>query len=271
MKRLALLMLALLLGCTDGRRYVATNGPSYELIATSETLPVNLIVLAVFAVTYSASLVQAAGNGPVDGGRGALPPGVVEIITGGVPEAKVAPLLSSGRAVAVRAGAAQELVESCAELARVVTLPCSSSGPVEVGVSERAGLAGTGLPISVVFIATDGTPAAENRVRTQAANLVPNALIHTWQDRYDKDAFFLSSLEQLQRNQAKLQEAMSGALAANPFAEMARRNMELFTAAATGQGRQPKAEAAKPEPSKSELDALKAQLAELQRKLDRLG
>jgi predicted lysophospholipase L1 biosynthesis ABC-type transport system permease subunit len=101
--------------------------------------------------------------------------------------------------VAVRAGAAQELVESCAELARVVTLPCSSSGPVEVGVSERAGLAGTGLPVSLVFIATDGTPAAENRVRTRAANLVPNALIHTWQDRYDKDAFFFSSLEQLQR------------------------------------------------------------------------
>ena len=51
----------------------------------------------------------------------------------------------------------------------------------------------------MVYIATHGTPAAENRVRTQAANLVPNALIHTQQDRIDTDAFFLASVEQLQR------------------------------------------------------------------------
>jgi predicted lysophospholipase L1 biosynthesis ABC-type transport system permease subunit len=81
----------------------------------------------------------------------------------------------------------------------VVTPSCSSSGPAEGGISERAGLAGTGLPISTVYIATDGTPAAEHRVRTQAANLVPNALIHTQRDRIDTDAFFFASLEQLQR------------------------------------------------------------------------
>jgi hypothetical protein len=57
---------------------------------------VSMVVLAAFTVTYSASLVQAAENGPVDGGRGTLPPGVVEVITGGVPEAKVAPLLAGG-------------------------------------------------------------------------------------------------------------------------------------------------------------------------------
>jgi predicted lysophospholipase L1 biosynthesis ABC-type transport system permease subunit len=51
----------------------------------------------------------------------------------------------------------------------------------------------------MVYIPTDGTPAAENRVRTQAANLVPNALIHTQRDRIDTDAVFLRSLEQLQR------------------------------------------------------------------------
>jgi hypothetical protein len=155
-------------------------------------------VLAAFTVTYSASLVDASEDGPVDGGRGALRPGVVEVITGGVPEAKVAPLLSE-RAVATRSGAAHNFVESCPGLARVVTHPCSSSGLSEVGVSERAGLAGTDLPVSVVYIATDGTPAAENRVRTQAANLVPNALIHTQRDRIDTDALFFNSLEQLQR------------------------------------------------------------------------
>ena len=159
---------------------------------------VSVVVLAVFAVTFSASLVDASEDGPFDGGHGVLRPGVVEVITGGVPEAKVAPLLSD-RAVPVRSGAASDFVESCPELARAVTLSCSSSGLAESGISERAGLAGTGLPISMVYILTDGTPAAENRVRTQAANLVPNALIHTQQDRIDTDAFFFGSLEQLQR------------------------------------------------------------------------
>jgi ABC-type antimicrobial peptide transport system permease subunit len=101
--------------------------------------------------------------------------------------------------VPIRSGDAGDFVESCPELARVVTLPCSSSGLAVGGISERAGLADTDLPVSTVYITTDGTPAAGNRVRTQAANLVPNALIHTQQDRIDTDAFFFGSLEQLQR------------------------------------------------------------------------
>jgi predicted lysophospholipase L1 biosynthesis ABC-type transport system permease subunit len=103
--------------------------------------------------------------------------------------------------VAIRSdiGAVGDFVESCPELARVVTLSCSSSGLAEGGIGERAGLADTHLPISTVYIPTDGTPAAENRVRTQAANLVPNAIIHTQQDRIDTDALFFDSLEQLQR------------------------------------------------------------------------
>jgi hypothetical protein len=159
---------------------------------------VSVVVLAAFAVTCSASLVDASEDGPVDGGRGVLRPGVVEVLTGGVPEAKVAPLLSE-RAVPIRSGDVGDFVESCSELARVVTLPCSSSGLAVGGSSERAGLADTDLPIPTVYIPTDGTPAAQNRVRTQAANLVPNALIHTQPDRIDTDAFFFGSLEQLQR------------------------------------------------------------------------
>jgi len=160
---------------------------------------VSVVVLAAFAVTYSASLVDASEDGRVDRGRGVLRPGVVEVLTGGVPEARVAPLLSE-RAVPIRSDiGAGDFVESCAELARVVTLPCSSSGVAEAGVGERAGLAGTDLPVSVVYLATDGTPAAENRVRTRAAKLVPNAIIHTRRDRIDTDAIFFDSLEQLQR------------------------------------------------------------------------
>ena len=85
--------------------------------------------------------------------------------------------------------------------------------------------------------------------------------------------FLEASLDQFQRNQSQLREAMAGAFAANPFAEMARRNMEMFTAAASGGTAKPAEEGyAEPaKPSGDELAALKAQLAELQKQLDRLS
>jgi len=80
-----------------------------------------------------------------------------------------------------------------------------------------------------------------------------------------------ASLDALQRNQSQIQDAMAGAFAANPFAEMARRNMEMFTAAA-GRGKVTPGEAKPAEDStKSELAELKAQLAALQTKLDKLS
>ena len=80
-----------------------------------------------------------------------------------------------------------------------------------------------------------------------------------------------ASLDQLQRNQSQLREAMAGAFAANPFAEMARRNMEMFTAAAGTRAASAEAPAEGAKPGAEELAALKAQLAELQRQLDRLS
>ena len=80
-----------------------------------------------------------------------------------------------------------------------------------------------------------------------------------------------ASLEALQRNQSQFRDAMAGAFASNPFAEIARRNMEMFTAAS---GRAAGDEAEKPAAegdTRSELAALKAQLQELQKKLDKLG
>jgi len=74
-----------------------------------------------------------------------------------------------------------------------------------------------------------------------------------------------ASLDAFQRNQSQMRETMAGAFAANPFAEMARRNMEMFAAAATGA--KPVAEAEQ----KQELAELRVQLAELQKKLDKLG
>ena len=84
--------------------------------------------------------------------------------------------------------------------------------------------------------------------------------------------FLEASLDQFQRNQSQLREAMAGAFAANPFAEMARRNMEMFTAAATGaKPRSGDPAGAPAKPAADELAALKAQLAELQKQLDRLS
>jgi hypothetical protein len=157
------------------------------------------VVLAAFSVTYSASLINPSEAGPYDGGSGVLRPGVVEVYTGGVPEAHVAPLLDE-QAVATRFDIRRvdEVVESCPELARAVTLSCPTSD-LPGDVSTRPGLADTDLPIFRVYVPTDGTPAAENRVRSEAANLVPNAIIHTQQDRVDVDARFLGSVGQLLR------------------------------------------------------------------------
>jgi polyhydroxyalkanoate synthesis repressor PhaR len=74
-----------------------------------------------------------------------------------------------------------------------------------------------------------------------------------------------ASLEAFQRNQSQFRDAMAGAFATGPFAEMARRNMELFQAAAGG-----KAAPAEGGDTKTELAELKAQLAALQQKLDKL-
>jgi polyhydroxyalkanoate synthesis repressor PhaR len=78
-----------------------------------------------------------------------------------------------------------------------------------------------------------------------------------------------ASLEALQHNQSQFRDAMAGALAANPFAEIARRNMELFTAAAQSGAAAPAAPPA--DDKRAELDDLKAQLAALQQKLDKLA
>lgn len=83
-----------------------------------------------------------------------------------------------------------------------------------------------------------------------------------------------ASLEAFQRNQSQFREAMAGAFtsgpfASGPFAELARRNMELFQAAG---GRNAAGEEAPPaDETRAEIDELKAQLAALQHKLDKLG
>jgi polyhydroxyalkanoate synthesis repressor PhaR len=77
-----------------------------------------------------------------------------------------------------------------------------------------------------------------------------------------------ASLEAFQRNQSQFRDAMAGAFATGPFAELARRNMELFQAAT---GAKPVKQEEPESDTKSELAELKAQLAALQQKLDKLG
>jgi polyhydroxyalkanoate synthesis repressor PhaR len=79
-----------------------------------------------------------------------------------------------------------------------------------------------------------------------------------------------ASMDAFRTNQAKFNEAMKGAFTGGPFAEIAKRNMAMFEAAtSTLSG------AFVPKPAKTDKDdeiaKLKAQLAELQSKVDRLG
>jgi polyhydroxyalkanoate synthesis repressor PhaR len=89
-----------------------------------------------------------------------------------------------------------------------------------------------------------------------------------------------ASMDAFRKNQQQFQEAMKGAFGGGPLAEIAKRNMQMFEAAASafgtavpgmpGHAAAPAAPA--PEGSKDdEIEALKAQLAALNAKIDKLG
>jgi len=82
-----------------------------------------------------------------------------------------------------------------------------------------------------------------------------------------------ASMEAFRRNQAQFRSAMEGAFAGGPFAALAKRNMEMFEAAASAfQSAQKPGEApAAPASETDDVSALKNQLADLQAKIDKLG
>jgi polyhydroxyalkanoate synthesis repressor PhaR len=84
-----------------------------------------------------------------------------------------------------------------------------------------------------------------------------------------------ASMEAFRRNQAQFRTAMEGAFAGGPFAALAKRNMEMFEAAANAfkgsAAEQAAAAAAAPAAEGDELNTLKSQLAELQSKIEQLG
>ncbi|MFT3966868.1 MAG: polyhydroxyalkanoate synthesis repressor PhaR [Sphingobium sp.] len=86
-----------------------------------------------------------------------------------------------------------------------------------------------------------------------------------------------ASMDAFRKNQMQFQQAMEGAFASGPFAEIAKRNMEMFNAAANAfKAGTPVAPAAPAEESKGEgqtaqeVAELKAQLAALTSKIDKL-
>lgn len=164
------------------------------------------VVLATFVVTWSASAVEPAELGPRAGsGDDGLRAGVVEVRTPGVPDTQVESLLG-GDAVATRLGVRGrfdtpgEMVASCRDLARVREVACGGPGePLPGGIRELPGVDGRSREVVRVYVPTDGTAAAMERVRTRAAVLVPNAIIHTPGDRLDADGRLLGGLGRLQQ------------------------------------------------------------------------
>lgn len=82
-----------------------------------------------------------------------------------------------------------------------------------------------------------------------------------------------ASMEAFRKNQQQFQEAMQGAFATGPFAEIAKRNMEMLEAATSAfqSGLPGMATAKKADDKDTEIETLKAQLAALNAKIDKLG
>lgn len=82
-----------------------------------------------------------------------------------------------------------------------------------------------------------------------------------------------ATMENFQSNQSKLREAFQTSMGPDAFTKMAEKNMAMFQAAAGAfmPGAASAPAAAQPETKSDDIDALKAQMAAMQRKLDELG
>jgi polyhydroxyalkanoate synthesis repressor PhaR len=82
-----------------------------------------------------------------------------------------------------------------------------------------------------------------------------------------------ASMDSFRRNQEQFKSAVEGAFANSPFAEIAKRNMEMFEAATSAfkGAAQPTAPAAPVANKDDEIAALKAEMARLQDKIEKLA
>jgi polyhydroxyalkanoate synthesis repressor PhaR len=79
------------------------------------------------------------------------------------------------------------------------------------------------------------------------------------------------AMESFRSNQNQFKSALEGALSSSPFGELHKRNMEMFEAATSAFRPSDKAAEPKASPKDDEIAALKAQLAALQEKVEKLG
>ncbi len=75
-----------------------------------------------------------------------------------------------------------------------------------------------------------------------------------------------ASMDSFRRNHDQFRSALEGALTAGPFGEIAKRNMAMFEAATAAFRPKPR-----PDDKHDEVADLKAQLSELQAKIDKMG
>ena len=86
--------------------------------------------------------------------------------------------------------------------------------------------------------------------------------------------YLAASMDSFHRNQEQFKSAVEGAFAHSPFAEIAKRNMQMFEAATQAFAVPPVAPhtpAAAPANKDDEIAALKAELSRLQDKVEKLG
>ncbi|PTQ09866.1 polyhydroxyalkanoate synthesis repressor PhaR [Sphingomonas oleivorans] len=120
----------------------------------------------------------------------------------------------------------------------------------------------------------------ENRGQTMLPVSFLRQLISLYGDSMQSmvPQYLEASMDAFRRNQNQFRAAMEGAFAGGPFAEIAKRNMDMLEAAAAAFKGIPGTATAKPAapaapataPSSDDLAALKEQLASLQSKIDKL-
>jgi polyhydroxyalkanoate synthesis regulator protein len=79
------------------------------------------------------------------------------------------------------------------------------------------------------------------------------------------------AMESFRSNQDQFKSALAGALSSSPFGELHKRNMEMFEAATSAFRPSDKAAEPKASTKDDEIADLKAQLAALQEKVEKLG
>jgi hypothetical protein len=186
------------------RRIMSAPGATYRAVGG--------VSLAVYLATLFAGTAgtlansEPAENLPFDGRQR---PGVVEVYAGGEPAATLAPLMSGGVVVA-RTGPGRQVSVACAELARVVDVTCPyprDFPTIHWPAGSAMGLWATGgdvvepgpgaaeQPVHALYVPTDGSVAAVERLRTRVASLLPRAIVSTRDDVFrqqlDLDELFI--------------------------------------------------------------------------------